>query len=105
VVSVDLPPQQLSLIEAIALVSDVASRADRVAAGLRDLREPEAAHMVDRLAEDADRAAAALRALLAPRPRCTDWYQVHRDMWIRYGDPGDLAAMTEHVIEPSKKDG
>ena len=96
-VNVDPQPGRLSLIEAIALVTDVASRADRVAAGLRALREPEAAHMVDRLAVDADRAAAALRALLAPRPRCTDWYQVHRDMWVRYGDPRDLAAMTEHV--------
>ena len=93
----DPQPGRLSLIEAIALVTEVASRADRVAAGLRDLREPEAAHMVDRLAEDADRAAAALRALLAPKPQCTDWYQVHRDMWIRYGDLGDLTAMTEHV--------
>src|SRR5215469_720092 len=88
VVSVDPQPGRLSLIEAIALVTDVASRADRVAAGLRALREPEAAHMVDRLAQDADRAAAAFRALLATRPRSTDWYQVHRDMWIRYGDPG-----------------
>jgi len=61
--------------------------------------------MVDRLAQDADRAAAAFRALLATRPRSTDWYQVHRDMWIRYGDPGDLAAMAEHVTEASKKDG
>lgn len=98
-------PGRLSLVEAIALVTDVAGRAERIAAGLRALREPEAAHMVDRLAEDADRAAAALRALLAPMPRSTDWYKVHRDMWIRYGDPGDLAAMTEQVTEVPEKRG
>jgi hypothetical protein len=55
--------------------------------------------MVARLAQDADQAAAALRALLEPVPKDTDWYEVHRDMWIRYGDPGDLTAMTENVIE------
>jgi hypothetical protein len=99
VVSVDSQAPRLSLVQAIALVTSVANRADLVARGLRALREPQAAHMVDQLAEDADRAASALRALLAPRPQNTNWYQVHRDMWIRYGDPGDLAAMTEHVTE------
>lgn len=101
----EIQPGRLSLVEALALVTDVANRADRVAAGLRALREPQAAHMVDRLGEDADRAAAALRALLAPRPQATDWYQVHRAMWIRYGDPRDLAAMIEHVAQAPRQDG
>lgn len=91
-------PQNLSLVHAIALVTQVANRADLVAKGLRDLREPEAANLVKQLAADADDAVAALRALLEPVTRSTDWYEVHKDMWIRYGDPGDLAAMTEHVI-------
>ncbi|HWF82128.1 MAG TPA: hypothetical protein VN695_16210 [Streptosporangiaceae bacterium] len=34
--------KKLSLLEAIALVTDVASRADQVAQGLRALREPQA---------------------------------------------------------------
>lgn len=76
-VSVDPQVQRLSLVEALALVTDVANRADRVAAGLRALREPQAARLVDRLA----------------------------DMWIKYGDPGDLAAMTELVIEVPDQDG
>jgi len=88
---------RLSFEQAVALVEQVANRAGKVAAGLRELREPEAAAMVARLAKDADRAAAALRALLEPAPKNTDWYEVHRDMWIRYGDPGDLTAMTENV--------
>ncbi len=41
--------------------------------------------------------AAAIRALLVCAPRSTDWYEVHRQMWISYGDPGDLAAMTDQV--------
>lgn len=91
--------QRLTFLQTIALVTQVANRADRVAAGLRALREPEAADLVAQLADDADRAVASLRALLAPTPRDTDWYQVHRDMWVRYGDLGDLAAMTDHVTE------
>ena len=89
--------QRLTFLEAIALVTQVANRADQVAAGLRALREPEAADLVAQLADDSDRAAAALRALLMPTPRGTDWYQVHREMWVRYGDPSDLAAMTDNV--------
>src|SRR6185437_10443843 len=42
VVSVDPQLKKLSLLEAIALVTDVASRADQVAQGLRALREPQA---------------------------------------------------------------
>jgi hypothetical protein len=56
-----------------------------------------AADEVARLADEANRAAAELRSLLACTPRRTDWYQVHRDMWIGYGDPSDLVAMTDHV--------
>ena len=96
----DADAQRLTFLQAIALVTQVASNADQVAAGLRALREPEAADLVAGLAKDADRAAGALRALLAPTPRHTNWYQVHRDMWVRYGDPGDLTAMTENIIEP-----
>lgn len=95
----DPDPQRLSFLQAIALVTQLADRADQVAAGLRALREPEAAGMVARLAEDADRAAAALRDLLGSAPTGTNWYQVHRDMWVRYGDLGDLAAMTDHVTD------
>lgn len=91
---------QLSFAEAVALVAQVADRAGQVAAGLNALREPEAAALVARLGEDAGRAKAALTALLEPTPRNTDWYQVHRDMWVRYGDPGDLAAMTDQVSDP-----
>jgi len=97
----DAGAQRLTFLQAIALVSQVANRADQVAAGLRALREPEAADLVAGLAKDADQAAQALRARLAPTPRDTNWYQVHRDMWVRYGDPGDLAAMTENIVEPS----
>jgi hypothetical protein len=64
---------------------------------LRTAGRREAAAVVAELGEDADRAGAAIRALLLCVPRSTDWYQVHRHMWIRYGDPGDLAAMTNQV--------
>jgi hypothetical protein len=64
---------------------------------LRTAGRREAAAVVAELGEDADRAAAAIRALLLCVPRSTDWYQVHRHMWIRYGDPVDLAAMTDQV--------
>ncbi len=93
-------PDRPSFEQAIAMVTRLADTADEVAAGLRALREPEAARLVERLADEADQAAAALRALLEPVPRATNWYQVHREMWVRYGDPGDLNAMTEHIIEP-----
>ncbi len=93
-------PERPSFAQAIGMVARLADTADEVAAGLRALREPEAARLVERLADEADHAAAALRALLEPVPRATNWYQVHRDMWVRYGDPGDLSAMTEHIIEP-----
>ena len=90
--------RSLSFAEALASVTRLAERADQVAAALRKLREPEAAAVVAGLGTDADRAAAAIRALLVCVPRSTDWYEVHRQMWIRYGDPGDLAAMTDQVI-------
>jgi hypothetical protein len=89
--------RSLSFTEALASVTRLGERADQVAAALRKLREPEAAAFVAELAVDADRAAAAIRALLVCAPQSTDWYEVHRQMWIRYGDPGDLAAMTEQV--------
>ena len=89
--------RSLSFAEALASVTRLAERADQVAAALRKLREPEAAAVVAELGTDADRAAAAIRALLVCVPRSTDWYEVHRQMWIRYGDPGDLAAMTDQV--------
>ncbi len=95
----DPDPRRLSFLQTIALVTELADRADRVADSLRALREPEAAAMVTGLAADADRAAAALRDLLAPAPGHTNWYQVHREQWVRYGDPGDLAAMTNHVTD------
>jgi len=60
---------------------------------------PPFAGAIAMVAQLAGRAAAALRALLECRQRRTDWYQVHREMWIRYGDPGDLAAMTNHVTQ------
>ena|SRR5215469_8883838 len=83
--------------QVIAMVADLKGRAEQIAAALRALREPEAADLVARLVGDAGRAEAGLRALLECTPRQTDWYQVHRDMWIRYGDLGDLAAMGDHV--------
>jgi hypothetical protein len=89
--------RSLSFTGALASVTRLAERADQVAAALRKLREPEAAAVVAELGRDADRAAAAIRALVVCVPRSTDWYEVHRDMWIRYGDPGDLAAMTDQV--------
>ena len=89
--------RSLSFAEALASVTRLAERADQVATALRKLREPEAAAVVAGLGTDADRAAAAIRALLVCVPRSTDWYDVHRQMWIRYGDPGDLAAMTDQV--------
>jgi transposase len=89
--------RSLSFAEALASVTRLAERADQVAAALRKLREPEAAAVVAGLGTDADRTAAAIRALLVCVPRSTDWYEVHRQMWIRYGDPGDLAAMTDQV--------
>jgi hypothetical protein len=91
---------QLSFAQAVAIVAQVAARASQVATGLRALREPEAAALVTKLADDASRASAALRRLLETSPKDTDWYQVHRDMWVRYGDPGDLAAMTDQVNDP-----
>ncbi|MGN6677167.1 MAG: hypothetical protein ACTHKL_05220 [Streptosporangiaceae bacterium] len=87
----------LSFAEALAAVTQLADRADQVATALRKLREPEAAAVVAELGKDADRAAAAIRALLVCVPRSTDWYEVHRQMWIRYGDPGDLAAMADEI--------
>ena len=87
----------LSFTEALASVNRLAERAGQVAADLRKLREPEAAAFVADLAVDAERAAAAIRTLLVCAPRSTDWYEVHRQMWIRYGDPGDLVAMTEQI--------
>jgi hypothetical protein len=89
--------RSLSFTAALASVTRLAERADQVAADLRKLREPEAAAFVAELAVDAERAAAAIRTLLVCAPRSTDWYEVHRQMWIRYGDPGDLTAMTEQV--------
>jgi hypothetical protein len=95
----DADPERLSFGQAVATVTQVAERAGQVAAGLYALREPEAAALVTRLAEDARRAAAALRQLLENTPGNTDWYKVHRDMWIRYGDLGDLTAMTDQINE------
>jgi hypothetical protein len=92
-------PERLSFDETIDLVERLAETAGKIAKGLRDLREPEAAHLVARLSDDAERAAAALRALLEPVPKATNWYQVHRDMWVRYGDLRDLTAMIEHITE------
>ncbi len=89
--------RSLPFTHALAAVTRLADRADEVAAGLRRLREPEAADLVAEFGADADRAAAAIRALLVCPPRSTDWYEVHRQMWIRYGDPGDLAAMTDQI--------
>lgn len=97
--TMDADQERLSFGQAVAVVTQVAERAGQVAAGLHALREPEAAALVTRLAEDASRAAAALRQLVENRPRDTDWYKVHRDMWIRYGDLGDLTAMTDQVNE------
>jgi len=86
---------------ALASVTRLAERADQVAAALRSLREPEAAAFVTDLGRDADRAAEAIRTLLVCVPRSTDWYEVHRQMWIRFGDPSDLAAMTSKVVAPA----
>src|SRR5262245_26139766 len=86
-----------SFAQVIAIVAELKDKADQTAAALRALREPEAADLVARLVSNAGRAEAGLRALLECTPRETDWYQVHRDMWIRYGDLGDLAAMADHV--------
>jgi hypothetical protein len=89
-----------SFAEVIAMVAELADQADAIAAGLRQLREPAAARLVEVLADEADQAVAALRLLVEPLPGCTtNWYQVHRDRWIRDGDPGDLVAMTEKVAE------
>ena len=85
--------RSLSFAHALAAVTRLADRADEVATALHKLREPEAAGLVAGFGADADRAAAAIRTLLVCAPRSTDWYEVHRQMWIRYGDPGDLAAM------------
>jgi hypothetical protein len=95
----DANPERLSFTQAVALVARVAEQAAAVANGLQALREPEAASLVMRLARDADRACAALRRLSETTPRNTDWYEVHRDMWVRYGDLGDLAAMTDQIKE------
>jgi hypothetical protein len=99
VVTMSPDSRRLSFAQTIALVNELADKSERVAAGLRALHEPEAAALVARLADDAARAAAALRKLLEPTPQPADWYQVHRALWVRYGDPGDLAAMTDHVTE------
>lgn len=99
VVTMDPETGRLSFWQAVAIVTHVAERAGQVAAGLHALREPEAAALVSRLAEDASRAALALRQLVETTPRNTDWYKVHRDMWIRYGDLGDLTAMTDQITE------
>lgn len=99
VVTMSPDPQRPSLAGTIAMVTQLADQAERVAAGLLALREPEAAALVARLGGEASRASAALRELLEPRACLTDWYQVHRDMWVRYGDPGDLAAMIDHVTD------
>ena len=95
----DPDPGRLSFAQAVAIVAQVAERAGQVAAGLQALREPEAAALVARLAQDASLAATALRQLVETTPRNTDWYKVHRDMWIRYGDLGDLTAMTNQITE------
>ena len=65
--------------------------------GVRSLPFAAALASVTRLAERADQAAAAMRGLLVCVPRSTDWYEVHRQMWIRYGDLADLTAMKEEV--------
>jgi len=96
----DADPGRLSFGQAVAIVTHVAERAGQVAAGLHARREPEAEGLVAGLAQEAGRAALALRQLAETTPRDTDWYEVHRDMWIRYGDPGDLTAMTNQVTEP-----
>lgn len=97
--TMDADPGRLSFGQAAAIVAHVAERAGQVAAGLHALREPEAAALVTGLAQDAGRAALALRRLVETTPRDTDWYKVHRDMWIRYGDLGDLTAMTNQITE------
>lgn len=90
--------RSLSFAEVLASVTRLGDQADHVAAALRKLREPEAAAFVSELGREADRAAAAIRALLVCVPRSsTNWYEVHRQMWIRYGDPADLAAMMDEV--------
>lgn len=89
--------RSLSFAEALASVTRLADRADQVAVALRKLREPEAAALVAEFGRDADEAAGAIRALLVCVPRSTNWYEVHRQMWIRYGDPADLAAMMDEV--------
>ncbi len=99
--SADPDPQQWSYVQAIAMITDVAERAKQVADALRALREPEAARAVADLAQDAAQAARMLAGLLDPEPPSreeTDKYRFHRELWVRYGDPGDLEAMTEHVI-------
>ncbi|HUC59422.1 MAG TPA: hypothetical protein VMA95_18610 [Streptosporangiaceae bacterium] len=90
-------PDARRLSYAQSIVEDVADRALKVAEALSALREPEAARAVAQLAKDAARAAAMLGGVLAPEPGDTDKYRFHRELWVRYGDPGDLAAMTEHV--------
>src|SRR5580692_8042749 len=100
--SADPDPQQWSYVQAIAMVTDVAERAEKVADALRALREPEAAAAVAELAQDAARAARMLAGLLDPEPpgpEETENYRFHRELWVRYGDPGDLEAMTEHIID------
>ena len=89
--------RSLPFAAALASVTRLAERADQVADALHKLREPEAAAVVAELGKDADQAAAAMRGLLVCVPRSTDWYEVHRQMWIRYGDLADLTAMKEEV--------
>ncbi len=95
--SEDPHPHPMSYVQAIAVVQEVAEQAAEVAAALRALREPEAANAVAQLAEDAARAAKVLGGLFEPEPRETERYRFHRELWVRYGDPEHLEAMTEHV--------
>jgi hypothetical protein len=93
----DFGVPSLSFAEALASVTRLADRADQVATALRKLHQPEAAAVVAELGRDADQAVAAIRALLVCVPRSTDWHEVHRQTWIRYRDPGDLAAMADEI--------
>ena len=87
----------MSYAHAIVVVEELADEARRLAEALRALREPEAARAVARLADNAARAATLLAGRFDPEPGDTERYSFHRDLWVRYGDPGDLEAMTDHV--------